>query len=143
MKNIVCINARLLSVSYLSVYPSVCLSLSFPCAWKASSRAPKCYHEEANPQSCAPPPRPPPLARLTSRGKHPREQSLQPRGEAGTARPRASSLCVAANRNVNPKENRFYSQVSLGKAGVSQLPPNLPVLLPPLCEATTLSDSTC
>lgn len=89
------------------------------------------------------PPVPLPSAPLTSRGKHAGEQRRQPRGGgAGMALSRASSLCLAAKRNANPKENWVYSHVLLRKVGVSQPPPNLPVMLLPRCEAVTVSDST-
>lgn len=139
MKNTVCINACLLPVSCLSVYVSVCLSmyvsvclsLSFPSARKASSRAPNCPIPRRQP----PPPPPqilpslptPPTSPADFQGQTTHGSKAHGRGgEAGVA----SSLRGVASRDVNPKENRVYSQVSLGKAGVSQPPPKSPGAAP-------------
>lgn len=136
MKNTVCINACLLPVSCLSVYVSVCLctylsvcpSLS-PLHGKPAAEHPTAPSRGGNP----PPPQilpslpTPPTSPADFQGQTTHGSKAHGRGgEAGVA----SSLRGVASRDVNPKENRVYSQVSLGKAGVSQPPPKSPGAAP-------------
>lgn len=98
---------------------SVSLSLPlFPLCTGCQQQSPQLLHHDRAPPALCPPPAPSPAHGRTSPGARPAAS-----GDAGVARPRASLLCLAANPNVNPKENPIYSHVSLGKAGASQPSP--------------------
>lgn len=86
---------------------SVCPSLSSPCARDASSRAPSCSIMPRHPKILCPP-----LALSPAHGQTPPGARPAASGEAGLALPSASLLYLAANPEVNPKENltRFVGQ---------------------------------